>query len=264
MLPYPEIDPVAVSLGPVKIHWYGLCYVIGIGTAWLLLNYRCKQPQYQWNEQEVSDLVFYATLGVLLGGRLGSVLFYNLPYYLDNPLAIFKVWEGGMAFHGGLIGVLVAIFVYTRSIDKTFFQATDFIAPVVPIGLAAGRIGNFINGELWGRVTDVPWAMVFPGAGDLPRHPSQLYEFLLEGVVLFIVLWILSTRKTYEMKISGYFLVLYGLFRTLVEFVREPDEHLGAIAFDWLTMGQLLSLPMIVIGIFLIFLSYQHEKKAHL
>lgn len=261
MLPYPDIDPVAVSLGPIKIHWYGLCYVLGIGAAWILLNYRSRMEQFDWDEQQVSDLVFYATVGIILGGRLGSVLFYNLPYYLEHPLAILKVWEGGMAFHGGLLGVLTAIYIYTRTINKTFFQATDFIAPVVPVGLAAGRIGNFINGELWGRTTDVPWGMVFPGAGDIPRHPSQLYEFLLEGVVLFIVLWWVSRHHNHTMRISGLFMFLYGSFRFLVEFFREPDAHLGTIAFDWLTMGQILSTPMVIIGLILIFLSYRHEKK---
>lgn len=259
MIPYPEIDPIALALGPLKIRWYGLCYVIGIMGAWYLLNKRSEKADSVWNKEQISDLVFYATIGIIIGGRLGSVLFYNLPYYLDNPLDVFKIWKGGMAFHGGLIGVLIAVYFYARSQGKTFFQATDFIAPVVPIGLGAGRIGNFINAELWGKTTDVPWAMIFPHVEPLgvARHPSQLYQFMLEGVVLFIILWCFSLKTRPLISVSGLFLLMYGLFRFIVEFVREPDAHIGYLAFDWLTMGQVLSLPMIILGLIFMIWAYR-------
>ena len=266
MIAFPEIDPVAIALGPLKVRWYGLCYVVGILTAWILMNYRIGQPHYDWNRQQVSDLVFYATLGIIIGGRLGSVLFYNFPYYVDNPLEILKIWKGGMAFHGGLLGVLFAVYWYSRSQNKSFFSATDLIAPVVPIGLGAGRIGNFINGELWGRASDVPWAMVFPHAEPLglARHPSQLYQFLLEGVLLFLILWFYSAKPRPLMSVSGLFLLFYGLFRFAVEYFREPDAHLGFIAFDWLTMGQLLSIPMILFGLLIYFLAIRRHSNQSL
>ncbi len=262
MFAFPEIDPVAISLGPLAIRWYGLCYVVGILIAWLLLNQRIKQPHHVWTKEQISDLVFYATIGIIIGGRLGSALFYNFSFYFDNPLEIFKIWKGGMAFHGGLLGVLIAVAIYSRSIGKTFFQATDLIAPVVPIGLGAGRIGNFINGELWGRTTDVSWGMVFPHVEPLglARHPSQLYQFMLEGVALFIILWFFSSRPRPLMSVSGLFLLFYGLFRFAVEFVREPDAHIGYLAFDWLTMGQVLSIPMIILGI--VFFVFAYRKRS--
>ena len=262
MLTYPAIDPIAISLGPLKIRWYGISYVAGILLAWWLLVRRAKISRPDWTSEQVADLIFYAAVGLVIGGRLGSVLFYNLPYYLDNPLSVFKVWEGGMSFHGGLIGTLVAMWFFGRVYNKSFFTVSDYLAPVVPVGLGFGRIGNFINGELWGRATDVPWAMVFPGAGPLPRHPSQLYEAGLEGLLLFIVLWWFSARPRPLMSVSGLFLLLYGVFRTLVEFLREPDANLGYLAGDWLTMGQILSLPMIVFGVVLLFLAYRKRKRA--
>ncbi len=263
MLSYPEIDPIALALGPLKIRWYGLCYVVGIMGAWFLLNYRSQRPDSGWNKEQVADLVFYATIGIIIGGRLGSVLLYNFPYYLDNPLDIFKIWRGGMAFHGGLLGVLIAVYLYGRSIGKSFFSITDFIAPVVPIGLGAGRIGNFINGELWGKTTDMPWGMVFPHVEPfgVARHASQLYQFMLEGAVLFIILWIYSSRPKPLMSVSGLFLFMYGLFRFAIEFVRVPDAHLGYIAFDWLTMGQILSFPMILLGVILLVMAYRHKEQ---
>lgn len=263
MLTYPEIDPIALALGPLKIRWYGLCYVVGIMSAWYLLNVRGRQPDSDWNKEQIADLIFYATIGIIIGGRLGSVLFYNFPYYVENPLDIFKIWQGGMAFHGGLLGVLVAVYCYGRSIGKSFFTITDFIAPVVPIGLGAGRIGNFINGELWGKTTDVPWGMVFPHVEPIgvARHASQLYQFMLEGVVLFTILWFFSMKPRPKMSLSGLFLLFYGLFRFAVEFVREPDAHLGYLAFGWLTMGQALSLPMIVFGTILLVLAYRNKKE---
>ena len=250
MIAYPKIDPIAFSLGPLSVHWYGLTYMAGFALALWLGTKRAKASAGLWKPEQISDLVFYGAVGVVLGGRVGYVLFYHFDYFLRDPVWLFKVWSGGMSFHGGLLGVLLAMFLYGRSQGKSFFQVTDFIAPLVPLGLGLGRIGNFIGGELWGRVTDVPWAMVFPtDPSKLPRHPSQLYQFLLEGVVLFSVLWWFSAKPRPRMAVSGLFLLIYGLVRIVVEFVRQPDPQLGFIAFDWLTMGQLLSLPMVVLGI---------------
>jgi len=261
MLEYPSIDPVAIAFGPVQIRWYGICYIVGILAAWWLMNRRIRLPHYAWNRDQVADMVFYATLGIIIGGRLGSVLFYNLPHYLEYPLDIFRIWQGGMAFHGGLLGVLVAIWLYTRAIGKSFFAATDLIAPMVPIGLGAGRIGNFINGELWGKISDVPWAMVFPAAAPpgVPRHPTQLYEAMLEGVILFAVLWWFSSKPRPLMSVSGLFLAGYGSFRFLVEFWREPDAHIGYLALDWVTMGQVLSVPMVLAGVILMVMAYRYQ-----
>ena len=256
MLTYPTIDPVAIDLGFLQIRWYGISYIAGILGAWWLLHYRARSGRFGWSSVQVADLIFYGTLGVILGGRLGSVLFYNLPYYLNNPVDVIKVWQGGMSFHGGLIGVIIAGWLYGRRINKTPFEVGDFLVPVVPVGLFTGRIGNFINAELWGKPTDVFWGMVFPNAGDLPRHPSQLYEAFLEGLCLFVILWWFSSRPRPVMSVSGLFLLLYGLFRFSVEFVREPDAHLGYLGFGWLTMGQVLSLPMILAGAVLFSLGY--------
>ena len=262
MLHYPDIDPVAVHIGPLKIHWYGIMYLIGFGTAWWLGQHRANRPDSGWTGQQISDLIFYGALGAVLGGRIGYVLFYDLPVFLAEPLRIFKVWEGGMSFHGGLIGVLIAMILYKRHINKRFFEVTDFLAPLVPIGLGAGRIGNFINGELWGKVSDVPWAMVFPTGGPLPRHPSQLYEAFLEGAVLFTILWLYSSKPRPRMAVSGLFLLCYGLFRFAVEFVRVPDSQLGYLALDWVTMGQILSTPLILIGAFLLWWAYRKAPPA--
>ena len=262
MLSYPAIDPVALELGPLKIHWYGLMYLIGFAAAWWLANYRAARPGSGWNREQVSDLIFYAALGVILGGRIGYVLFYNFGQFLDNPLSLFAIWEGGMAFHGGLLGVIAAFMLFARKYRKSFFAVADFAAPLVPIGLGAGRIGNFIGGELWGRVTDVPWGMVFPRADELARHPSQLYQFALEGVALFTILWLFSVKTRPTMAVSGLFLLAYGCFRFFVEFFRQPDEQLGFIAFDWLSMGQLLSTPMILIGLLLMWLAYNRQTAG--
>jgi len=260
MLTYPNIDPVAVHIGPLKVHWYGIMYLIGFGAAWWLGQRRANRPDSGWTGQQISDLIFYGALGAVLGGRIGYVLFYDLPVYLAEPLRIFKVWEGGMSFHGGLIGVLVAMILYKHHIGKTFFEVTDFLAPLVPIGLGAGRLGNFINGELWGKVSDVPWAMVFPTGGPLPRHPSQLYEAFLEGVVLFIILWVFSSKPRPRMAVSGLFLLCYGLFRFAIEFVRMPDAQLGYLAFGWVTMGQVLSTPLIIAGGGLLWWAYRKAR----
>ena len=264
MLSYPDYDPVAINLGFVQIRWYGISYVTGIMLAWWLLRRRSVQLYEIWSPDQVADLIFYGTVGIILGGRLGSVLFYNLPYYLHHPLGVFKIWEGGMSFHGGLIGVLVAVWLFARREKMGFFNVTDFLAPVVPVGLFLGRIANFINGELWGRPTDLPWGMIFPDprAGNVPRHPSQLYEALLEGIVLFTILWWFSSRPRPVMAVSGLFLLLYGIFRGSVEFVREPDIQLGFLAGNWLTMGMLLSAPMIVLGILFLYLAYRNRPAS--
>lgn len=260
-IPYPTIDPVAIALGPLKIHWYGLMYLIGFAGAWWLGKIRAKRPNSGWNTAEISDLIFYAGLGVVLGGRIGYILFYDFANFLQDPVRLFKVWEGGMSFHGGLLGVITSMWLYGRKTQRHFFQVADFVAPLVPIGLFAGRIGNFINGELWGKVSDVPWAMVFPTGGPLPRHPSQLYEAFLEGIVLFLILWFYSSKPRPMMAVSGMFLLGYGTFRFLVELVRVPDEHLGYLALDWLTMGQILSLPMMLGGALLVFLAYKRSAN---
>ena len=263
MLPYPQIDPVALAIGPLKIHWYGLMYLIGIGAAWLILSRRLNRFDPTWTKEKLSDLVFWVAMGVIVGGRLGYVLFYDLSAYIANPLLIFEVWKGGMAFHGGLIGVMLAVWGFGKRNGKSFFQIMDFIAPVVPIGLGAGRIGNFINAELWGKASDVPWAMIFPtDPQQRARHPSQLYQFALEGVALFLILWLYSRKPRPTMAVSGMFALFYGIFRFIVEFVRVPDAQLGYLAFGWVTMGQILCLPMIAGGLFLIWLAYKRDPAA--
>ena len=261
MFVYPEIDPIAISIGPLDIRWYGLMYLFGFVSGFMLLNYRAKRPNSGWNTEEVSDLIFYGALGVVIGARVGNVLFYNFGAFIEDPLSLIKVWQGGMSFHGGFLGVLLAMWLYGRKIGKTMFEILDFGAPIVPIGLGAGRIGNFIGGELWGRATDVPWAMVFPHVDSLPRHPSQLYQAALEGVALFLILWLYSSKPRPRYAVSGMFALWYGIFRFGVEFVRQPDAHLGFIAFGWLTMGQILSLPMIFVGLFLLAIANKRAQK---
>jgi phosphatidylglycerol:prolipoprotein diacylglycerol transferase len=236
-------------------------YLFGFGIAWWLGRRRLKLfPNL--SAQDFSDLIFYAALGVILGGRLGYILFYDFAAYLAAPLDVFKIWQGGMSFHGGLIGVITAMALFAHRRGRPFFEIADFTAPLIPLGLGAGRLGNFINGELWGRVTDVPWAMVFPDprAGGLPRHPSQLYEMLLEGVVLFIILWVYARRPRPTMAVSGLFLLGYSTFRFLIEFVRTPDAQLGFLAGGWLTMGMLLCLPMFAAGMVLWWLAHRHRS----
>jgi len=248
MFEYPQIDPVLISLGPLKIHWYGMMYLLGFLGAWLLGSWRAKS-RVVWSRDDVSDMVLYGAIGAVFGGRIGYILFYKFDWYLHNPMDVLRVWEGGMSFHGGLLGVLVAIWLFARKTDRRFFQVTDFAAPLVPVGLFFGRIGNFINQELWGRVTDGSWGVVFPLAGPEPRHASQLYEAALEGLVLFTVLWIYSSKPRELGRVSGMFLVLYSIFRFVAEFARQPDAHLGFIALEWMTMGQLLSVPMLLAGL---------------
>jgi phosphatidylglycerol:prolipoprotein diacylglycerol transferase len=270
MLTYPDIDPVAVALGPLKVHWYGLMYLVGFASAWLLGRWRASRPGAAWTAEMVDDLIFYCVIGTIAGGRLGYMLFYGFDQILSNPLNVLKVWEGGMSFHGGLLGVLIAIALLARKYGIKFFEVGDFVAPLVPLGLFAGRIGNFINGELWGHATSVPWGMRLPcerfpaycanlpadTAWSLPLHASQLYEAALEGLLLFAVLWWFSSRPRPTMAVSGLFLLLYGVFRFAVEFVRVPDAHIGYLAFDWLTMGQLLTLPMLLAGALLLAIAY--------
>ncbi len=261
MLQYPNIDPVAFSIGPLVVHWYGIMYLIGFAAAWFLAQRHNRRIDAGFTRDDIADLIFYCAIGVILGGRLGYIFFYNFSSFLEDPLMILRIWQGGMSFHGGFIGVALAALVYARRTGRKFFDVADFVAPLSAIGLGAGRLGNFINGELWGRVTDVPWGMVFPfeRAGVLPRHPSQLYQFFLEGVMLFLIVWIYSRKPRPTMAVSGLFLVTYGVFRFIVEFFREPDEHLLFVAFDWMTRGQQLCIPMIALGLFLMWYAY---KKA--
>ncbi|CAG2142497.1 prolipoprotein diacylglyceryl transferase [Cupriavidus plantarum] len=265
MLVHPQFDPVAIHLGPLAIRWYGLMYLAGFIMFLWFGRLRVRQPHNflrGWTTRDLDDLLFFGVLGVILGGRLGYVLFYKPTYYLSHPLEIFKVWEGGMAFHGGFLGVLVAVWVFARLRNRRWFEVTDFIAPLIPCGLAAGRIGNFINGELWGRPTDLPWGMIFPQAGDnIPRHPSQLYQFAGEGVALFIILWFYSRKPRPTAAVSGAFLLGYGVFRFLAEFTREPDNFLGLLALNF-SMGQWLSLPMILAGVIMMVWAYRRAGGA--
>lgn len=259
MLVYPNINPVAISLGPIQIHWYGLAYLVGFLFAWWLARQRADRLGL--SKEQIGDLTFYAAVGVILGGRLGYALFYHFDRVLADPLWLLRVWEGGMAFHGGFLGVAVAVWLFAHKHRINWFQLGDFVAPLAPVGLGLGRLGNFINGELWGRVTTSPLGMVFPGAGSEPRHPSQLYQFALEGVVLFALLWWFSRQPRPAGSVSGLFLVGYGSLRFLTEFTREPDAHLGLL-LGGLSMGQLLSLPMVLIGVLLMVWAYQQPQMA--
>ena len=261
MLLHPQFDPIAFSLGPLSVRWYGLMYLVAFVQFIVLGRYRIKTRPGLLTVEQLDDLLFYGVLGVIVGGRLGQVLFYEPGYYLTHPLEIFAVWKGGMAFHGGFLGVLIAMGLWSRKHRIAWFDITDFIAPLVPLGLAAGRIGNFINGELWGRVSDpdLPWAMIFPQAGDMqPRHPSQLYHVGLEGIALFAILWIFSGRPRPRAAVSGLFLIGYGCFRFITEFFREPDHGIFGQSYT-ISMGQWLSLPMILLGVAMLLLAYRKK-----
>lgn len=275
-----DFDPVALDLGLVQVHWYGITYLLAFAAGWALLRMRARQPHWPIEPVQVGDYLFWVIVGVIAGGRLGYVLFYGLDRWADDWLFPLKLQDGGMSFHGGLIGVLIAMALYARHIRIGFLQLGDFTAQVIPLGLAFGRIGNFIGGELWGRLSDAPWAMIFPAsldraysspgaleaawrAGELnafARHPSQLYQALLEGLLLFAIVWIFARRPRPAGAVGGLFLAGYAVFRWIAEFFREPDAHLGFLAFDWLTMGQLLSLPMFVAGLALLFFAYRRSE----
>ena len=263
MLNYPLIDPVAFSLGPLSVHWYGIAYLLSFIGVWRLALTQAKNPWSPVSKDQVEDLIFYGALGVIFGGRFGYVFFYQFPRFLDDPIWLFKIWEGGMSFHGGLLGVIVALLVFSRRKGIPLLKLGDFVAPLAPIGLFLGRIGNFIGQELWGRPTEGWWAMVFPKDPlQLPRHPSQLYEAFLEGLVIFVVLIWLARRPRPAGMLSGLFLVMYGSFRFLVEFAREPDSHLQDLFLGWVTRGQVLCLPMILIGAVILYFSFKAKSKT--
>lgn len=262
MLVHPQFNPIAFEVGPVAVRWYGLMYLAAFVLFVVLGKIRARQNLLTgWHPRDVDDMLFYGVFGVILGGRLGYVLFYKPLYYFDHPLEILSVWQGGMSFHGGFLGVLAALWLFARWRNKRWLDVTDFVAPLVPLGLAAGRLGNFINGELWGRVTSVPWGMVFPPAGPEPRHPSQLYQLTLEGLLLFAVLWIYTRRRRPMGAASGLFLIGYGVCRFAAEYAREPDIFLGFLTLGF-TMGQWLSLPMIVAGLAMMVWAHLRAGKA--
>jgi phosphatidylglycerol:prolipoprotein diacylglycerol transferase len=266
MLVHPQIDPVAIAIGPLAVHWYGLMYVCAFAAFILLGRWRVRtRPETGWSAQELDDLLFWGVLGVIIGGRLGQVLFYEPAYYFSNPQEIIAVWKGGMSFHGGLIGVLLALAWHGRRTGRSFLEVGDFVGPLVPLGLMFGRIGNFINGELWGRAADpsLPWAMVFPHVDSLPRHPSQLYQAGMEGLLFFLLLWWYSSRPRPIGAVSGAFLIGYGVFRSLGELFRTPDAGIFGQS-DIISMGQWLSLPMVLIGIWLIWRAYGQNRSSML
>ncbi len=259
MLVYSHPDPVAFSLGPLHVRWYGLMYLVGFLGGWLLARRRAAQPGSTWTPLQVDDLIFFCALGVIVGGRLGWMLFYGTERIFAEPLSVFRIWEGGMSFHGGLLGVMFALMWFARSRGKAMVDVFDFTAPLPAIGFGAGRIGNFINGELWGKPTDVPWAVVVDG---VPLHPSQLYEATLEGLVLFTIMWWFTSRPRWRWAPIGLFLLCYGVFRFAVEFVRVPDENRGYLLFGWVTEGQLLSLPMVLGGLYLLGRAYRRREPS--
>jgi phosphatidylglycerol---prolipoprotein diacylglyceryl transferase len=254
MLIHPEFDPIAIHIGSFGIHWYGLMYLLGFLSLLWLGKWRIRRnPDSGWKVSDVDDILFYGALGVIIGGRLGYVIFYQRDYFMLHPQEILYLWQGGMSFHGGFLGVLAAMALFARKTGKRWLEIMDFVAPLVPIGLGAGRMGNFINGELWGRATDMPWGMIFPKVDNVVRHPSQLYEFALEGVVLFLILWIYSSKPRPRGTVSALFLIGYGSFRFLAEYTREPDSYLGLLSMG-LSMGQWLSAPMVIAGLVMFYL----------
>jgi phosphatidylglycerol:prolipoprotein diacylglycerol transferase len=283
MLTYPSIDPVIFSIGPVSVHWYGLMYVIGFAAAWVLARKRASEPESTWKKTDIDDLIFFAAIGVIAGGRIGWLIFYGIEQVIENPITIVQIWKGGMSFHGGLLGVIAAVALFAHRRGRRMSDILDFMAPLPGIGIFAGRIGNFINGELWGKPTDVPWGFVLdPTAlhdnqrGEALRlcerfnvdpcvlqvHASQLYQGLLEGLLVFIILWFFTAKARPRYAPAGLFLLGYGVFRFLVEFVRIPDENRGYILFDWVTMGQILSLPMVLVGLALLIIAYRRDEKS--
>jgi phosphatidylglycerol---prolipoprotein diacylglyceryl transferase len=257
---FPHIDPVFLRLGPLEFRWYGLMYILSFLAAYFVIRAAVKRKGLPLSADDAADLVFTVAMGIIIGGRCGYMLFYNFPYYLANPLKIFAVWEGGMSFHGGLAGAILAGVYYARKKKTPFLHLADVCFQTAPIGLFLGRLGNFINGELYGRVTDVPWGVVFPGGGGLPRHPSQLYEAFLEGPALFVLLWLIGQKERPPGVVLWSFIALYGSFRFVVEFFREPDSQLGYV-FNGLSMGQMLCFPMMAIGVFMIFLAYRQKRR---
>lgn len=264
MLTHPNFDPVALQIGPVAIHWYGLSYLIGFALAWWLAQRRCN-PQYGWKREETTDFVFYAALGAIVGGRIGYMIIYGWSQFVADPLSVIRIWEGGISFHGGFVGVLIGIFIFARQTGRTWLQVGDFVSPFICVPIFTVRLlGNFVNGELWGRVTDVPWGMVFARAGDLPRHPSQIYEACLEGLVMGVILLWFSSRPRPTGAVAGLFVVLYASFRFGVEFFREPDAHIGYVAFGWMSMGQALSIPLWILGFSMLAWAYApRENKTY-
>ena len=257
MIAYPEIDPVALALGPLQVRWYGLTYLAGLAFAWWLARRRAGRADAVIARRQVDDMVFYSALGVVLGGRLGYVLFYGLEHLAADPGWLLRIWEGGMSFHGGLLGVIVANWWYARKQQLSFAGLLDFVAPLAPVGLGLGRLGNFIGQELWGRPSTVPWAMIFPNDPlQLPRHPSQLYQAALEGLLLFVLLYWFSNKPRPRLTVSGLFILGYGVMRFIVEFFRQPDQHIGLDLFGWMSRGQLLSAPMILLGLYLLYRGY--------
>lgn len=260
MLHYPQFDPILLRLGPLQVHWYGVMYLLGFLAAYVLGCVRARRVGSVLTSAMMSDLIFYGAMGVVVGGRMGYVLFYQWHVLWHDPLLVFRIWQGGMSFHGGLLGVMLGMVLFARHHRVSWYALMDFVAPLVPIGLAAGRLGNFINGELWGRVSDVPWAMVFPHAGPWPRHPSQLYEMLAEGVLMFALLWWYSDKPRPEPSVSALFLILYGAIRFVLEFFRAPDPQLGLVLFDRFSMGQVLSLPMVLCGLVIFVLANRRRS----
>ena len=259
MIVYPDIDPVAFAIGPVKVHWYGLMYVVGFIAGWWLARRRAARPASTWTPKDVDDLIFFAAVGVIVGGRLGWILVYGFDALRADPLAIIRVWQGGMSFHGGLAGVMMAVALFAKRRGRSVADVFDFTAPLPAIGLGAGRIGNFINGELWGKPTELPWGMLVDGQ---VLHPSQLYEAALEGLALFVILWWFTAKPRPRLAPAGLFLALYAILRIAVEFVRVPDADIGYLAFGWLTMGQLLSLPALVAGLAMLGWAYIRRQPS--
>jgi len=259
MIEYPNFDPVAFSLGPIRIHWYGITYLVGFIAGWWLARIRARRPGSTWKPNDVDDLIFFAALGVILGGRLGWVLVYGHDVLAENPLALLKVWQGGMSFHGGLVGVMIAVALFAKLRQRSIADVYDFTAPLPALGLFAGRIGNFINGELWGKPTDAPWGFLVNGE---VLHASQLYEAALEGVVLFVIMWLYTAKPRPQLAPSGLFLAGYAVFRFLIEFVRVPDDNMGYLAWGWLTTGQALSIPMFFAGAGMLTYAYRYRKRS--